>query len=93
VLNLCGSKRIQRAKTRAQYQLHYDPCNTALLSELAKTADLDSIAVSAKAQRVQLYTASHLAIHPETRAERGYLHMLAGWLGLADALIVSTAKV
>jgi uncharacterized membrane protein YebE (DUF533 family) len=70
-----------------------------LLSELAKTADLDSIAVSAKAQRVQLYTASHLAIHPETRAVRGSLDMLAGQLGLADALIdhieaaVSTVKV
>jgi uncharacterized membrane protein YebE (DUF533 family) len=48
---------------------------------------------------VELYIAPHLAVHRETRAERGYLDMLAGRLGLADALIdhieatVSTAKV
>ena len=33
------------------------------------------------------YTASRLAIDPKTRAERGYLDMLAGRLKLPDALI------
>lgn len=48
---------------------------------------------------MQLYTPSHLAVSPETWAERSDLDMLAGRLALADALIdyigatVSTAKV
>ncbi|MGH6806120.1 MAG: DUF533 domain-containing protein, partial [Ensifer adhaerens] len=43
--------------------------------------------------------ASRLAIEPESRAERGYLDLLAGRLGLPDALVdhieatVSSAKV
>ena len=52
-----------------------------------------------EAQRAEIYTASRLTIEPETRAERGYLDMLAGRLGLPDALVdhieatVSGAKV
>lgn len=69
--------------------------------ELVNPVDLDAIVAAAQTeeQRVQLYTASRLAIEPETRAERGYLDLLAGRLGLADALVdhieatVSTAKV
>ncbi len=34
-------------------------------------------------QRVELYTASRLTIEPDQRAERGYLDLLAGRLGLA----------
>ncbi|PZM08495.1 tellurite resistance TerB family protein [Rhizobium tubonense] len=72
-----------------------------LQRELANPVDLDGLVASAKTeeQRVQLYTASHLAIDPGTRAERGYLDLLAGRLGLADALVdhieatVSTARV
>ena len=38
-------------------------------------------------QKVELYTASRLAIDPDSRAERGYLDLLAGRLGLADGLV------
>ena len=38
-------------------------------------------------QRVELYTASRLAIEPKSRAERGYLDLLAGRLNLPDALV------
>ena len=57
--------------------------------ELAAPLDLDALVASAKteAQRVELYTASRLAIEADTRAERGYLDLLAGRLGLADALV------
>ena len=72
-----------------------------LQDELAHPVDLDAIvsAATTEEQRVELYTASRLAIEPETRAERGYLDLLAGRLGLADALVdhieatVSAAKV
>ena len=57
--------------------------------ELANPVDLDAIVASAQTeeQRVQVYTASRLAIEPDSRAERGYLDQLAGRLGLADALV------
>ncbi|MBX9465928.1 MAG: tellurite resistance TerB family protein [Aquamicrobium sp.] len=60
-----------------------------LLAELSKPVDLDTLIDAAKteAQKVELYTASRLAIEPQTRAERGYLDMLAGRLKLPDALI------
>ncbi len=71
-----------------------------LVHELERPVDLDALVASAhtEAQRVELYTASRLAIEPETRAERGYLDMLAGRLQLPDALVdhieatVSSAK-
>ncbi len=60
-----------------------------LARELEAPVDLDGLISAAKteAQRVELYTASRLAIDPETRAERGYLDQLAGRLELPDALI------
>lgn len=69
--------------------------------ELANPVDLDAIVASAttEEQRVQVYAASRLAIEPDSRAERGYLDLLAGRLGLPDALVdhieatVSGAKV
>ena len=72
-----------------------------LVAELEKPVDLDALIASARtdAQKVELYTASRLTIEPETRAERGYLDMLAGRLKLPDALVdhveatVSAAKV
>lgn len=72
-----------------------------LEGELANPVDLDTIIAAAKtdSQKVELYTASRIAIDPDTRAERGYLDLLAGRLGLADALIdhieatVASAKV
>lgn len=58
-------------------------------AELAKPVDMDVLVSSAQseAQRVELYTASRLAIEPSSRAERGYLDMLAGRLSLPDALV------
>lgn len=72
-----------------------------LQTELDRPFNLDELVSAARtdAQKVELYTASRLAIEPETRAERGYLDMLAGRLKLPDALIdhieatVSAAKV
>jgi uncharacterized membrane protein YebE (DUF533 family) len=57
--------------------------------ELNAPLDLDVIVATARtdAQKVELYTASRLTIRPDSRAERGYLDMLAGRLGLPDALI------
>jgi len=72
-----------------------------LADELAAPLDLDAIVASAKTeeQRLELYTASRLAIEPDSRAERGYLDLLAGRLSLPDALVdhveatVSSVKV
>jgi uncharacterized membrane protein YebE (DUF533 family) len=57
--------------------------------ELEAPLDLDAIVASAKteAQKAEIYTASRLAIEPDTRAERGYLDLLAGRLGLPDGLV------
>ena len=72
-----------------------------LEGELVNPVDLDAIvrAATTDSQKVELYTASRIAIEPDSRAERGYLDLLAGRLGLADALVdhieatVSSAKV
>lgn len=72
-----------------------------LEAELVNPVDIDAIVAAAgtESQRVELYTASRIAIDPDTRAERGYLDLLAGRLGLADALVdhieatVASAKV
>jgi uncharacterized membrane protein YebE (DUF533 family) len=72
-----------------------------LNQELASPLDLDQIVNSAQTeeQKIELYTASRLAIEADTRAERGYLDLLAGRLGLPDALVdhveatVASAKV
>jgi uncharacterized membrane protein YebE (DUF533 family) len=69
--------------------------------ELSAPTDLDALVASAKTeeQKVELYTASRLTIEPDSRAERGYLDLLARRLGLADALVdhieatVASAKV
>ena len=71
-----------------------------LNAELNAPVDIDALVSSAQtdAQRIELYTASRIAIEPKTRAERGYLDLLAGRLKLPDALIdhieatVSNAK-
>ncbi|MGO6998507.1 tellurite resistance TerB family protein [Rhizobium leguminosarum] len=69
--------------------------------ELASPTDIDALVAAAttEEQRVELYTASRLTIDPDSRAERGYLDLLAGRLGLVDQLVdhieatVSSAKV
>lgn len=60
-----------------------------LMAELDAPLDLDAIVDAAQtdAQKLELYTASRLAIDPDTRAERGYLDLLAGRLKLPDALV------
>lgn len=57
--------------------------------ELGSPPDLDRLVAEARtdAQKVELYTASRLAIDPDTNSERGYLDMLAGRLELPQALI------
>src|SRR5262245_14893714 len=57
--------------------------------ELQRPSDLDQLVAAARtdAQKIELYTASRLAIDPDSRAERGYLDLLAGRLGLPDALV------
>ena len=91
---LLGADRLQLAGLDAEAE-------SWLVSELERPVDLDGLVASAQtdAQKVELYTASRLAIEPETRAERGYLDMLAGRLKLPDPLVdhveatVSAAKV
>lgn len=69
--------------------------------ELSKPVDMDGIVASAstEAQKVEMFTAARLAIEPDSRAERGFLDLLAGRLGLADPLVdhieatVAAAKV
>ena len=69
--------------------------------ELSKPVDMDAIigAASSEAQKVEMFTAARLAIEPDSRAERGFLDLLAGRLGLADPLVdhidatVAAAKV
>ena len=69
--------------------------------ELTDPVDLDAIVGAARgeSQKVELYTASRIAIEPDSRAERGYLDLLAGRLGLEDGLVdhiettVASAKV
>jgi uncharacterized membrane protein YebE (DUF533 family) len=58
-------------------------------AELEAPLDLDALVAAARSeeQKVELYTASRLTVDPDSRAERGYLDMLAGRLGLPDALI------
>lgn len=60
-----------------------------LQKELEEPVDLDRIVAAAKTeeQKVELYTASRLAVDADNRAERGYLDQLAGRLGLPDALV------
>lgn len=77
-----------------------DETGSFLRDELANPADVGDLAAAAKtdAQKVELYTASRLAVDPDTRSERGYLDMLAGRLKLPDSLVdhieatVSAAK-
>lgn len=58
-------------------------------NELARPVDVDSLVKAAKTdpQKVELYTASRVTIDPDNRAERGYLDLLAGRLGLKDDLV------
>jgi uncharacterized membrane protein YebE (DUF533 family) len=53
----------------------------------------DVVAAATTPQRaIELYTASRLAIEPDSPAERGYLSLLAARLGLADELIAEIER-
>jgi uncharacterized membrane protein YebE (DUF533 family) len=60
-----------------------------LIEELERSDILSELVAAAKtdAQKIELYTASRLAVNPDSRSERGYLDLLAGRLGLPDALV------
>jgi len=76
------AERLQKAGVGAEAE-------TFISKELSRPTDLDALIDSAvsESQKVELYTASRLTIDPGTRAERGYLDMLAGRLDLPDALV------
>ncbi len=71
-----------------------------LQNEIDDPAGFDVILAAATSdeRKVEIYTAARIAVDPDTRAERGYLDLLAGRLGLPDKLIehieatVSAAK-
>jgi len=62
---------------------------TFIDNEMAKPVGLEHLVAAAQSeeQKVEIYTASRLAVEADTRAERGYLDLLAGRLGLPDALV------
>ncbi len=57
--------------------------------EISEPTNFDGLVESAvsEEQKVELYTAARLTISPDSRAERGFLDMLAGRLNLPDALV------
>jgi len=78
-----------------------DEAEAFIRDELANPVDIDDLVAAARTeeQKVELYTATRMTIDPDTRAERGYLDLFAGRLGLPDALLehidatVTAAKV
>ncbi|KQQ70832.1 hypothetical protein ASF70_18435 [Rhizobium sp. Leaf321] len=78
-----------------------DEAEAFIRDDLANPVDIDDLVAAARTeeQKVELYTATRMTIDPDTRAERGYLDLLAGRLGLPDALLehidatVTAAKV
>ncbi|WP_027487859.1 tellurite resistance TerB family protein [Allorhizobium undicola] len=66
-----------------------DEAEAFLAEELANPTNMDALVAAARSeeQKVELYTASRLTIDPDTRAERGYLDLLAGRLGLPEDLL------
>jgi len=58
-------------------------------NEMANPVGFDTLVAAATSdeRKVEIYAASRIAIDPDTRAERGYLDMLAGRLDLPDQLV------
>lgn len=71
-----------------QLQLTPDE-NNYVMQLLTQPVDLDGIVKAANTRELalEIYTASALAVHPASRTERAYLDMLAGRLGLEEALL------
>jgi uncharacterized membrane protein YebE (DUF533 family) len=65
-----------------------------LFGEIERPVTLEEVAASATTPQraLELYTASRLAIEPDSPAERGYLALLAARLGLDDALVASVER-
>jgi uncharacterized membrane protein YebE (DUF533 family) len=65
-----------------------------LFAQLERPVSLDEVVASATTQQraIELYTASRLAIEPDSAAERGYLALLAARLGLDDDLVASIER-
>lgn len=65
-----------------------------LYAQLETPVSLDEVVASATTQQraLEIYTASRLAIVPDSPAERGYLALLAARLGLDDALVASIER-
>jgi uncharacterized membrane protein YebE (DUF533 family) len=60
-----------------------------LFAQIERPASLDEVISSATTPQraLEIYTASRVAIEPDSPAERGYLALLAARLGLEDALV------
>jgi uncharacterized membrane protein YebE (DUF533 family) len=65
-----------------------------LYAQVESPVSIDDIVASATtpARALELYTASRVAIEPDSPAERGYLALLAARLGLEDALLAEIEK-
>ena len=79
----------RRSPTSSAFQASAPRRSNSSSRNLEKPTDLDELVGSATtdAQKIELYTASRLTIAPDSRAERGYLDLLAGRLQLPDALV------
>jgi len=65
-----------------------------LYAQIESPASLDEVVASATTPQraLEIYTASRVAIVPDSPAERGYLALLAARLGLEDALVAEIEK-
>jgi uncharacterized membrane protein YebE (DUF533 family) len=65
-----------------------------LYALLETPVSMDDVVASATTPQraIELYTASRLAIEPDSPAERGYLSLLAARLGLADELVAEIER-
>lgn len=80
------SERIRKRLLELQLD---ERAHAAIESQLAGPVDLDALVRAATTQEIalEIYTASLLAIDPDTAAERGHLMLLADRLGLPEALV------
>ncbi len=66
----------------------------ALATQLRRPVDMNELVAAARTPEIalEIYTAALLAIEADTAAERGFLTMLAGRLGLDEALVEATHR-
>ena len=65
-----------------------------LYAQIESPVTLEQVVASAttRERAIELYTASRLAIEPDSAAERGYLALLAARLDLSDELVASIER-